>query len=369
MVRYLHIISFDVPYPPDYGGVTDVFYKIKALKEADIKIILHCFEYGRSRQDVLEQYCEEVHYYRRRKTVPFRLPYIVSSRKNDELIERLQKDNHPILMEGVHCSYFLYGGELDASRCWVRLHNVEWEYYANLAKYAQSFFRRFYFKQEAGLLKNYEKELAKKGKFFSLSQYDYNIYTKINAEVVQIPLFAGKEKVTGEEGRGEYCLYHGNLSVPENEEAVTFLVTHVFSGLDVKLIVAGKNPSVELKNLCLKHNVECVPNPDAKEMDEFIRNAHINVLPAAIGTGIKVKIINSLAEGRFVVTNPVGTDSGSGWTSLCRIADGAEEWKSAIRDLWDQSFSKEEIIKRQEVFSKVFSDRKNADQIIRQIFK
>jgi len=29
----LHIISFNIPYPPDYGGVMDVFYKIKALHD------------------------------------------------------------------------------------------------------------------------------------------------------------------------------------------------------------------------------------------------------------------------------------------------------------------------------------------------
>ncbi len=29
--KYLHIISFDIPYPPNYGGVIDVFYKLKAL--------------------------------------------------------------------------------------------------------------------------------------------------------------------------------------------------------------------------------------------------------------------------------------------------------------------------------------------------
>ncbi|MEI7802398.1 MAG: mannosyltransferase, partial [Bacteroidota bacterium] len=46
MTNQLHIISFNVPYPPDYGGVIDVYYKIKALKEAGVKIHLHCYEYG-----------------------------------------------------------------------------------------------------------------------------------------------------------------------------------------------------------------------------------------------------------------------------------------------------------------------------------
>ena len=60
---YLHIISFDVPYPPSYGGVIDVFYKIKAFYEAGIKIHLHCFEYGRGKAAELEGLCESVSYY------------------------------------------------------------------------------------------------------------------------------------------------------------------------------------------------------------------------------------------------------------------------------------------------------------------
>jgi hypothetical protein len=30
-VQRLHIISFNVPYPTDYGRVIDVFYRLKAL--------------------------------------------------------------------------------------------------------------------------------------------------------------------------------------------------------------------------------------------------------------------------------------------------------------------------------------------------
>ncbi|MCX6283192.1 MAG: mannosyltransferase, partial [Bacteroidetes bacterium] len=44
MEQHLHIVSFDIPYPPDYGGVIDVYYKIKTLSEAGVKIHLHCFE-------------------------------------------------------------------------------------------------------------------------------------------------------------------------------------------------------------------------------------------------------------------------------------------------------------------------------------
>ena len=56
----LHIVSFDVPFPPNYGGVIDVFYKIKALHKLGVKIILHTFDYGRGKPTELNNYCEEI---------------------------------------------------------------------------------------------------------------------------------------------------------------------------------------------------------------------------------------------------------------------------------------------------------------------
>ena len=66
MIRAINIISFDVPYPANYGGVIDVFYKLKYFHQNGIKIHLHCFEYGRGEQIELNKYCESVTYYKRK---------------------------------------------------------------------------------------------------------------------------------------------------------------------------------------------------------------------------------------------------------------------------------------------------------------
>ena len=103
MPEHLHIVCLDVPYPPDYGGVFDLFYKIKTLYELGIKIRLHCFDYGRGEQPELNKYCEEVIYYNRVKgllQLPVSLPYMVTSRANKSLLKNLLKDDHPVLLEG-----------------------------------------------------------------------------------------------------------------------------------------------------------------------------------------------------------------------------------------------------------------------------
>ncbi|MDD3107200.1 MAG: hypothetical protein PHP65_05330 [Bacilli bacterium] len=86
---HLHIIALNIPYPANYGGVIDIFYKVKDLYNNGVKIILHCFDYGRGEQPELEKYCEKVYYYKRNTSFINSLqstPYIVQSRKNKQLL-------------------------------------------------------------------------------------------------------------------------------------------------------------------------------------------------------------------------------------------------------------------------------------------
>ncbi|HRP33323.1 MAG TPA: mannosyltransferase, partial [Agriterribacter sp.] len=136
MEKQLHIVCLDVPYPPDYGGVFDLYYKLKYLYEAGVIIHLHSFAYGRGRQDALKQYCHSVHYYKRSNgwwNLLSRIPYIVGSRSAPELLSNLTRDDFPVLLEGVHCTFWLYKGRLNGRKVILRLHNVEFEYYHHLA--------------------------------------------------------------------------------------------------------------------------------------------------------------------------------------------------------------------------------------------
>src|SRR5271157_1573882 len=135
--KEVDIVAFDIPYPPNYGGVIDVFFKIKAFKTAGVKVNLHCFEYGRKQSQELDSICEKVFYYKRdiSKTNLFRRwPYIVVTRSSGELINNLLKTHNPILFEGLHSCYYLDDKRLKKRRKIVRTHNIEHDYYQNLAK-------------------------------------------------------------------------------------------------------------------------------------------------------------------------------------------------------------------------------------------
>ena len=108
MNRTIHIVCLDAPAPPDYGGVIDIFYKVKAMAESGWKVQLHYFNYKKGRSAAgLEQFCHSIQAYERNSflnSLPIITPYIIASRVNQLLVERLNADTSPILLEGLHCA-------------------------------------------------------------------------------------------------------------------------------------------------------------------------------------------------------------------------------------------------------------------------
>ena len=371
--KNLHIISHDVPWPADYGGVVDLFYKLKALHEEGVKIKLHCFDYGRGQQPELNKYCTEVNYYQRRlgwSGLSLNSPYIVNSRANPLLFENLLKDDHPVLMEGIHCTAFVRQLLSLNRKVLLRLHNVESLYYSQLAKTERNFIRKLFFLNESVFLEKYEKRLPENLFIVAVSANDAAYYREVFEKdgVEYLPVFVPFREVSGLEGRGDYCLYHGNLSVAENEKAAVWLLEKVFSLIHTPFIIAGKNPSGRLLAKVKKHqHCKIVKNPGDTELNELIKNAHIHVLPSFNSTGIKLKIINALYNGRHCVVNDAAAE-GSGLEAACHVGANAVAFASIITQLYQQPFAEEEIALRNKILPVIFDNRANARRLIQWIW-
>jgi glycosyltransferase involved in cell wall biosynthesis len=367
--RHLHIITHDVPWPADYGGVMDQFYKIKTLHQSGVKIYLHCFVNKRPPQDELKKYCEKIYYYKREADIfhfSFRVPFIVNSRKNEELIKNLKKDNYPILIEGIHCSYYLYMGKLTDRIVLLRLHNAEFEYYHHLALHEKNPFKKFYYRHESKLLKKYEMALADKVKIAALSDKDVALYQQVfNAtDIAHLPVFMPYTEATGKNGTGCFCLYHGNLSINENEEAAIWLLQNVFSELKIPFVIAGKHPSEKLTYIAHQHAHTClVANPGDKDLQDMIAKAQINILPSMNNTGVKLKLLNALFNGRHCLVNKAGVE-GSGLKAVCQIAEDADDFKTAINYLYHIPYAEEENEKRKHLLRELYSNEKNLQKIV-----
>lgn len=373
MNRHLHIICFSVPWPVDYGGAFDLFYKLPALKALGAHIHLHCFDYGRGRQPVLEQYCASVQYYERlmgHTSIRNRLPYIVSSRRNEILLQNLLQDDYPILMEGIHCTWLLNDDRFRNRKCFVRLHNVEYKYYRELSSHTPLSFKKLYYLVESRLLRAYEKRIARKAVFFAVTEQDADTYRNEMGctNISYLPVFLPAWEVSRPEGIGSYCLYHGDLSIDANEKAAIWLLTQVFNKIPVPFIIAGKHPSRQLASFINKYpHAQLMPNPPDEQMQELISGAQVHVLPSYTATGIKLKLLNVLFHGRHCIVSPA-TAEGSGLEAACHIAATANAYRELVAQLYHMPFTEEEIILRKQLLTGRFDHARNAEVLVKKIW-
>lgn len=279
-------------------------------------------------------------------------------------------DDHPILFEGIHTTYWISAGKLRDRRVFVRLHNAEFVYYHRLAKTATGLFRRLYYLHESWLLKSYERKLAPYAYFLAVNRNDADLYRKRFGakDIGYLPVFLPFTRTGSKEGRGNYCLYHGNLAVSENEEAAKWLLKEVFNDLQVPFVIAGRNPSAKLEKLVHENRHTClVANPHEKEMLDLVVRAQVNVLPSFNQTGIKLKLLNAFFNGRHCLVNNA-TVSGTGLEGLCHIANGAESFRGNIADLYNQDFTESERVQRDDIFQREFNNDTNARELIRIIW-
>ena len=371
--KHLHIVSFDVPWPPNYGGVIDVYYKLVALKNEGIKTHLHCFQYGRKKSKILEGLCESVHYYKRISGIISELsvkPYIIRSRRSELLMANLLDDNYPILFEGLHTCYYLDDRRLKARKKIYRESNIEHHYYYHLFRAEKDIFRKFFHLSESLKLRFFQKSLKHADLMLTISRTDTKYLKKHfpNNRVEYLPSFHPNETFTVLPGKGEYALYHGKLSVTENLKAAEFLIKEVFAGLDKKLIIAGLEPPPRLRSLIKKYkNVDLLENPDDEKMFSLIRNAHVNVLVTFQATGLKLKLLNTLYNGRFCLVNP-DMVQGTGLESLCEIAESATELRNKVNEVFKKSFDLAKINDRESLLQQNYSNSKNADKLVGWVF-
>ena len=350
--KHLHIVSFDIPFPANYGGVIDVFYRIKYLSECGIKIHLHCYEYDRNHchPKELDDLCFSVDYYDRTEGLTkmlSRIPYIANTRCSKQLVDNLAKDTYPIFIEGLHCCMLLNEPRLKGRQMYVRMHNVEHDYYRGLSKVETNWLKRLYLKLEVPRLRRFEAVLSKASGIFAITPKDMEYFSARYRNVHLLPPSLGHDKVCSMVGSGTYVLFHGQLSVPENYDAVKYLAKEVFAHTSLTLKVAGLNPPKHLERMLSNYaNIELIKNPSDDEMTNLVRNSHVNLLLTKQSTGLKLKLLNSLFNGRFCVVNETMVE-GTNLGNLCIVFDKPSDLVAKLEDLFTVEFKAEEIKNKQ----------------------
>jgi hypothetical protein len=223
-----------------------------------------------------------------------------------------------------------------------------------------------YYGLESRLLKKYEASLKGKATYFAVNQRDAELYSAIFGirDICFLPVFNPFTIIKTLPGTGTYCLYHGNLGINENEAAVAWMIKNIFSHLDLPFIVAGKDPSQRLIQLARRYkNCSLVVNPANALMQELIRDAQVHILPSFNATGVKLKLLNAICNGRHCLVNEAAV-AGSGLEPFCHQAETAATFIEKLTFLHREVMTPEEIEKRKKLLSGTYNNEANALKMV-----
>ena len=367
----LNIVSLDNPFPPNYGGAIDIYYKIKSLQSLGCEIHLHYYYSTRQPQSKIEEFCKTVQYYQRNSIlstlISVNLPYVVASRNSRDLLENLGENDFPILFEGLQSSKISNSKSLKNRKKYLRTHNVESYYMFNLAKAENSVYKKIALKLDGFRYLKFEKKLHHFNSIFTISNNDNEFYSKYHSNIKTVLPFHGNQTITSQEGKGSFILYHGNFDVSENLKSAKYLIENVFNGLKFPVKIAGKNALKKLNRFNNLKNIELIENLSNDEMNYLINSAHINILPTFQATGVKLKLLNGLFNGRFCIVNNDMIAPTTFLKPLCEICNIPKDYKIKIEELFKKEFSTNDIKNRELILNKYFNDIGNAQLILNEI--
>lgn len=372
MDNELHIVAFDVPYPPVYGGVIDLYFQLKALHQIGVKITYHCFYYEGNNPptDRLKLFADQVFYYHRKKyvgkMVMSKAPFIVATRNDKQLLSNLKANNAPIIFSGLQSCYFLTHPDLKNRIKLVRTHNIEHDYYRGLAEVEINKLKKQYYLWEAKKLEKFEKNLKHASAILSIAKMDMAHFKQYAPTYHSPPYFRFKKRENSFDETPLFGLFQGNLSVSENIRTVRFIAEHIAPYTKHQIVIAGKDPSAEVKKLCALDNLQLIGNPQQDKMNELIENAQVNLLFTKQQTGIKLKLLHSLAIGKHIIINSKMDDMGL-FEPLCHIENDPKVILNLFETLMKEDFTAVKFKARQKLFKDTFDNEKNAKDTMKVI--
>ena len=149
-----------------------------------------------------------------------------------------------------------------------------------------------------------------------------------------------------------HLLIIGALDYLPNIESVVWFASQIYPLLKTPypVIVAGRNPSSQVKEVCTKAGFELVPSP--KDMNPILNRGVLEVVPLKKGSGTRGKILEAMAAGLPIVSTELGCEGlGLEHGKHLLVADTAIEFAKAVEQLMDNEAQRHHLAK--EAFSKV----------------
>jgi glycosyltransferase involved in cell wall biosynthesis len=405
-----------IPYPPDSGPKIKTWHVLSYLAEQGHEITLASFVRPEELAFVpeLKRVCVQVHtvpirrsqlrnvYYLLRSQLTGR-PYLI---ERDDLGEMrslvdglLQRESFDYaLADQLTMTQFLIPkgdgkkGQLGATRRPERIfdaHNATWTIVERMRQNAP-----WYLKPvagiEAGRVKRYEAMLVRdfehtlavttideKDLLTAVREMAPDLKQDCAGKITVIPIAVDTHKLAPIQRRpgSRNILTLGTLHYPPNADGIRWFATEVFPLVtrqlpDVTLTIVGKNPPPDFLQMAAENPGRITVTGYVPELKPQLEQAALMVIPVRAGSGMRVRILEALAQAMPLVTTTVGLegiDAQPGEQVL--VADTAQDFAAQVIRLMDDTGLQDRLAQQGRLLAEQAYDwhvvLKKMDQVIR----
>jgi glycosyltransferase involved in cell wall biosynthesis len=392
------IISSKFPYPLKDGGAIATYSLTKGLSEQNNQVFILSFNTKKhfiSKESVPEDKFKniefelveintDIHFFRAFFNLLFsRKPYILQRFKSnnfkDTLIRLLNSRKFDIIqIEGLYMMQYIdLIRQYSTAKIAYRPHNLEHRIWKLLSENTNNQLKKIYFKILSNRIFRYERKILNSYDIIlPISPYDASYFEKTGnvKPIAVVP--AGFEtarypKVFKAEPNHKLC-YIGSLEWIPNHEGIIWFINHCWGTLKqnfpaLELHIAGRNTP--------KWLIEEYSRPgifwagEVEEIQDFIKDKSIMIVPLFSGSGMRVKIIEAFLSFKAVVATAIAVQ-GTGAADNCEllIADGHLEFTNKISNLITNSKLYQRLVDDAYKFSCMYFDNAQISQELNELY-
>lgn len=323
-----------IPYPPDSGPKVKTYHVLRYLAERGHSVTL--VSYLRDGDGVsiegLRPYCSAIH------PVPLRrsriydlfsylrswrtgLPFLVTRdeiRQMKETVSGLVRDERFDIIQADQLTMGQFALLSNQSRRVLDAHNAVWTIVDRSARGARPPLRPI-LAEEARRLKFYEGELCRQmDAVLAVSQVDRNALVEAGApqdhiNVIPISISCSALRPVQGAAASREILIVSTLFYPPNADGVRWFLREVFPRVQeqvrsARLTIVGPRPPRDILQYATREPAQIDVTGYVPDLAPHFERAALMVVPVRAGSGMRVRILESLARGMPVVTTTLGAE-------------------------------------------------------------
>lgn len=357
-----------LPYPPDSGPKVKTWNVLKYLAQHH-EVTLVSFVRGGQSEEVshLATYCEAVHtvpiqrgalrdaWYMGRSLLTNQAFLMVRDDRAamHRLIDRLASERAFDIVHADQLNMAQYAARVPGARKVLDAHNALWVLYKRLWQTMESGPKKWLLSRDWRLLKQYEGGICRAfDVLLAVSQEDKVALEEAAGQALDftvIPIAIDTDEVTqvDRHEQADHILHIGTMFWPPNIDGILWFLNEVLP------LIRAKRPNIVFDVVGAKPPPEIVAFGQngsgvnvtgyVDDPAPYLKNAGVMVVPLRAGGGMRVKILNALAQGLPMVSTTIGCegiDVEPGRHLL--VADTPAEFAQAtLRLLEDKQFAAE----------------------------